>query len=206
MYKVFYNDRKIFLTDEFGKNFQVKYGLFYKYRNAEDLDELISFYGRLKKIDTLYIFHYDIDILRDSFRSCFKNIDAAGGLVKNTEDKYLFIFRRGKWDLPKGKVDKGESFQKAALREVSEECGLTDIEITIPLLNTYHIYTLDEKLVLKKTYWFEMQNKGDDTVIPQKEEDITEVRWFSREEMHEIVENTYNSVIDVMRYVNLIRL
>ncbi len=206
MYKVFFNDRTIFLTDEFGKNFQVKYGLFYKYRSVEDLKELISFYGKLRRIDSLYIFHHDIDVLRESFRNCFKNIDAAGGLVRNKDGKYLFIFRRGKWDLPKGKVNKNESFQKAAIREVQEECGLKKIEITIPLLNTYHTYILEGNLVLKKTYWFEMRNKGDDSLIPQTEEDITGIKWFGREETQEIIDNTYKSVIDVMRYVSLAKL
>ena len=83
MYKVFFNDRKVFLIDDFINYFQNNDGLFYRYQNHEELLELINFYNRLTKIDTFFIFHYNIEELRDSFRACFKNIDAAGGLVKN---------------------------------------------------------------------------------------------------------------------------
>ena len=206
MYKVFFNDRTIFLTDEFSKHFQVKYGLFYKYRNIEDLKELISFYSRLKRIDTLFLFHHDIEALRESFRSCFTNINAAGGLIKNNEGLFLFMKRRGKWDLPKGKLNKKESFQNAAVREVREECGLDDIRIVTPLLSTYHTYQINGQRVLKKTMWFEMTYSGKTDPIPESEEDITEIRWFKSSDVNEITENTYHSVMDVMRYTNLVQL
>ena len=206
MYKVFFNDRTIFLTDEFSKHFQVKYGLFYKYRSIQDLKDLISFYNRLKRIDTLFLFHHDIDVLRDAFRACFLNIEAAGGLVRNNLDNYLFIKRRGKWDLPKGKLDKNESFEIAARREVIEECGLDDVKIVNPLLSTYHTYTLKNEMALKKTTWYEMLYEGDKTPVPQFEEDITDIRWFEKGRMQEITDNTFKSVIDVMRYSNLIQL
>jgi ADP-ribose pyrophosphatase YjhB (NUDIX family) len=206
MYKVFFNDRTIFLTDEFSKHFQVKYGLFYKYRSVEDLKELISFYSKLKRIDTLFLFHYDIEVLRNSFRSCFLNVTAAGGLIKNQKGMFLFMKRRGKWDLPKGKLGKKESFENAAIREVREECGLDRIRIVTPLLSTYHTYHLDGQMVLKKTMWFEMAYSGTKNPIPQSEEDITEIRWFKSGNMNEITENTYKSIMDVMRYTKLIQL
>ena len=96
------------MTDDFSRHFKVKYGLFYKYREKEDLKELIRFYRHLNSIDSLYIFHSDIEELRTVFRECFISLHAAGGLVKNKNNEYLLIFRRGKWDLPKGKLDKNE--------------------------------------------------------------------------------------------------
>ena len=171
MYKVFFNDRTIFLTDEFSKHFQVKYGLFYKYRSVEDLKEMISFYSRLKRIDTLFLFHYDIEVLCKSFRSCFANVNAAGGLIKNDDGLFLFMKRRGKWDLPKGKLNKKENFENAAVREVREECGLDDISIVTPLLSTYHTYQMNGKMVLKKTMWIEMTYSGKKDPIPQSEEE-----------------------------------
>ncbi|MBN2214432.1 MAG: NUDIX domain-containing protein [Bacteroidales bacterium] len=206
MYKVFFNDRTIFLTDEFSKHFQVKYGLFYKYRSVADLKDLISFYSRLKRIDTLFLFHYDIEVLRESFRSCFLNVSAAGGLIKNNEGMFLFMKRRGRWDLPKGKLCKKENFENAAIREVREECGLDDISIVTPLLSTYHTYQMNGQMVLKKTMWFEMAYSGTRDPIPQSEEDITEIKWFQRENIREITENTYGSILDVMRYTKLIQL
>ena len=200
MYKVFFNDRKLFLTDDFSKNFQVCYGLFYKYRNKKDLEELVGFYERLKRIDTLILFHYDIEELRDAFRSCFKVIDAAGGIVTNKEGQVLIIRRRDKWDLPKGKLDKGESYQFAAMREIKEECGLDKIKIVRPLLSTYHTYRLDDKHILKKTFWFELLYTGNGEPKPQLDEGITEIKWCSREELPEYLKDTYGTIQDVFNY------
>jgi 8-oxo-dGTP pyrophosphatase MutT (NUDIX family) len=206
MYKVFFNERTIFLTDEFTRNFGIKQGLFYKFSNAEELKELVFFYSSVEKIGSLYIFHYDIDYLRDIFRDCFRQINAAGGLIRNKQGEYLFIMRRGKWDLPKGKLDPDESFQKAAIREAREECGLENLSIVTPMLSTYHTYDLDKDLVLKKTCWFEMLYTGNSKPVPEAEEDITEIRWFKKEDISIVVENTYQTISDVLRYAGLIKL
>ncbi len=206
MYKVFFNERKVFLTDNFEKHFNIKYGLFYKYQNQEELEDLLDFYRNLRKIDTLYIIHDDIEELRNYFRACYLNIYAAGGLVKDRQGKILIIKRRNRWDLPKGKVDRNEDFQQTAIREVNEECGIGDIKIIQPLLSTYHTYTVDGKPVLKKTLWFEMLYTGKGSPEPQLKEKITEVRWFGKPDLGEVVKNTYPSILDVFRYANLIKL
>jgi len=204
MYKVFFNDRVVLLTDDFIRNFQLKYGLFYKYRNVEDLKELIQFYWRLKHIDTLFIFHYDLDELQERFRSCFEMVYAAGGLVKDRNGNILIMKRRGKWDLPKGKVNKNESFENASLREVTEECGLHGLEITTPLLSTYHSYWIDDQNILKRTAWFEMLYSGDEVPVPQIDEDITEIKWVPVEDLRQVTGNTYLAVLDVLKYGNLL--
>ncbi len=204
MYKVFFNDRTVLLTDDFIRNFQQKYGLFYKYRNVDDLKELIEFYWKLKQIDTLFIFHHDLDELQERFRSCFKVVEAGGGLVKNTRGQYLVMMRRGKWDLPKGKVNPGEGIPQAALREVTEETGLFPLEIITPLMRTYHSYSFDNENILKRTSWFEMSYAGTDDPIPEMEEDITEVRWVNREDLRSVAKNTYMGVIDILKYANLL--
>jgi 8-oxo-dGTP pyrophosphatase MutT (NUDIX family) len=203
MYKVFFNERIVLLTDDFIRNFQVRYGLFYKYRNVEDLKELIDFYWHLKHIDSLFVFHHDIEELRERFKSCFQQIYAAGGLVKNKKGQYLIMKRRGKWDLPKGKLDKGETLEEAAIREVSEETGLHELEIENPLLSTYHAYQMDH-LILKRTSWYEMTYTGHKDPVPQKEEDITEIKWVEREELVKYTGNTYGAVMDVLKYANLL--
>ncbi len=203
MYKVFFNDRKVFLTDNFAKHFQIRQGLFFKYSNVADLKELILFYNQLSKINSLYIFHNDIEELQDSFRECFIPIYAAGGLVRNLKDEFLFIYRRGKWDLPKGKVDDGESYAAAALREVEEECGITDLKIVRPLLSTYHTYPYHDGLALKKTFWFEMIYKGTETPKPQTEEDIKEVRWIKENELKNYLPESYSTIVDVFTYLGI---
>jgi 8-oxo-dGTP pyrophosphatase MutT (NUDIX family) len=204
MYKVFFNDRVVLLTDDFIRNFQVKYGLFYKYRNTEDLKELIDFYSNLTRIDTLFIFHHDLDELQERFKSCFHMVEAAGGLVCHEDGRYLVMKRRNKWDLPKGKVNSGESIPQAALREVSEECGIRNLEITGPLMSTYHSYRLDGQSILKRTSWFDMRTTGNEKLVPQTDEDITEVKWVRREDLKEISRNTYMGIIDLMKYKNLL--
>ena len=206
MYKVFFNDRRVFLTDDFAKNFQLRDGLFYKYKNKRELKDLLDFYRRLRLIDTLYVVHQDIEKLRKAFRSCYRIIEAAGGLVKNDQDQVLVINRHNKWDLPKGKLEKNESVRDAAIREVQEECGLNGLQIKSQLLSTYHTYLIKEQMILKKTYWFEMFYGNNETPVPQKIEDINQVRWFNTNELDEVLENTYGSVVDVLRYANLVEL
>lgn len=126
-----------------------------------------------------------------------KKIIAAGGLVKNSNGEFLFIFRRGKWDLPKGKVDEGEKIDEAALREVQEECGIADVEIIRPLTKTHHNYELNGEKILKETHWFLMKTNGSEKLIPQKEEDITEAIWADEKKLKNILENTYETIRDV---------
>jgi 8-oxo-dGTP pyrophosphatase MutT (NUDIX family) len=186
MYKVFFNDRKLFLTDNF--------------RSREDLCELINLYLKLSKIDSLYLFHDDIDELREEFGKCFFRINAAGGLVRNNKGEFLLIFRKGKWDLPKGKLEKDESFEKAALREVTEECGLTGLKLERPLLSTYHTYSYKDGLALKKTTWFEMLYSENEEPRPQEKEQITQVRWVAASNLENYLGNSFPSVRDVFTY------
>lgn len=182
----------------------MRYGLFYKYRGVEDLKEILSLYWEIKKIDTLFVYHNDLDQLRDKFKSCFLQIDAAGGLVRNKKDQFLIMKRRGKWDLPKGKLDKNETIEAAAVREVTEETGLFGIAIVSPMLSTYHTYYINSRPVLKKTCWFEMLYMGDDEPVPELEEDITEIKWVNKSEIGWIINNTYMAIIDVFRYAGLL--
>ena len=125
----------------------------------------------------------------------FSRIEAAGGIVRNRKKEYLFIKRLGVWDLPKGKLHKREPVQDGALREVTEETGLTNLAIAKQLPSTYHIYT-DRKgrEILKETYWFEMMSYEDQLLVPQLEEDITEVKWFTAGVLDIPLQNTYASL------------
>ncbi|SFC61660.1 ADP-ribose pyrophosphatase YjhB, NUDIX family [Parapedobacter composti] len=125
-------------------------------------------------------------------------IKASGGLVKNGEGSYLFIHRLGKWDLPKGKVDEGESMKKAAVREVSEECGIKVDYLGQKILTTYHAYQMKGELVLKKTNWYEMGVNKIPKLKPQVEEDITEAIWLAKEKFTKIRENTYPLIEDIL--------
>lgn len=132
------------------------------------------------------------------FMPAFIWLPAAGGAVLR-QGKLLLIFRNGKWDLPKGKIDAGETPETAALREVAEECGITRHKIVKQLPPTFHIYQSGYKKtrgqwILKKTFWFEMQYLGKADGTPQSEENITKIKWFAKANLQTVMENTYENL------------
>jgi ADP-ribose pyrophosphatase YjhB (NUDIX family) len=130
--------------------------------------------------------------------SFYQMIGAAGGLVRHPVGKYLFIRRFGKWDLPKGKIEPGETPEKAAVREVSEECGISGLRITREQPSTYHTYRLDGQRVMKRTWWFAMEYAGTLETVPQTEEGITEAVWLVPSRFDMVMENTYRSIAELI--------
>jgi len=198
MYKVFFNDRTVFFGDDFTRAFVKHKGLFYKYSNYIELNELVGLFDALVQIKNLYILHDNILMVFEEFKACFTVVEAGGGLVINDRGEFLMIFRNGTWDLPKGKLEKGEDFQSAALREVEEETGLPGLELIEPLVSTYHTYHLYEKRILKKTKWFELHYKGSAEPLLQGREGITDYRWVVPGKTGFIRENSYASILDVL--------
>lgn len=178
MYKVFVNEKKLILSQHpvaIEKNL--------RFEDASTLEMAIDLLANTSCTEVA-VHCEDIDSLWKKFAKIFKIIEAAGGIVTNQEGKILFIHRLGKWDLPKGKIEKGESIEQAALREVEEETALKDLTLEHFISHTYHIYTeRDGKQVLKITHWFKMNYNGTDTPIPQTEEGITEATWKNQSEI-----------------------
>lgn len=134
----------------------------------------------------------DIAACWSQFTTCHKVVEAAGGLVFNSRGACLFIYRRGYWDLPKGKIEKNEAQDDAALREVKEECGFSKVSIQQFLTTTYHTYSQRGRRILKPTHWYIMQsNEAIEELAPQTEEDITELRWVMPDEVDHIFLKTY---------------
>lgn len=138
-----------------------------------------------------------------NFSNTLLKIDAAGGIVRKN-GHLLFIFRNNKWDLPKGKTDKGESPEEGALREVAEECGISGHRITQRRNPSYHIYRSPYKKsfgrwIFKKTDWFEMEYDRKHNGTPETSEGITEVRWFKPDELDEVLANTYENLKELIR-------
>ena len=130
-----------------------------------------------------------------------KRILAGGGLVQNEQGELLMIYRRGKWDLPKGKLDKGETIEACAVREVMEETGLANIAMGELIDTSYHEY-FDPFLleqVVKESHWFAMRAKGEQTLTPQTEEDITAIKWVSGAELEACLQDSYDTVVQVVR-------
>jgi len=141
----------------------------------------------------------NIEKLKKDFFKHFKLLKAAGGLVKNKDGDILLIFRRGKWDLPKGKLDENESLIECAVREVKEETGLTKIKAGKEIGATYHTYVQFGKHILKESHWFMMDAKKDEPLVPQTEEDITEIKWVKKEDLEQYVHNTFPTIISVLQ-------
>lgn len=125
-------------------------------------------------------------------------IGAAGGLVKNGDGKLLFIYRLGKWDLPKGKIDPGEKRKSAAVREVEEECGIKVDYLGPKIVTSYHAYEMKGEVVLKKTNWYEMAVNKSPKLVPQTSEGITQAKWISPDQLDDVLNNTYGIIKDVL--------
>lgn len=126
-------------------------------------------------------------------------IPAGGGLVENEKGEILFMFRRNKWDLPKGKLDPEETLPECALREVREETGLIQLELMEFLLITNHAYEEHGRLFMKESHWFRMKAASHQALIPQTAEDITELKWFATADFKLVLQNTYPAIIEVLQ-------
>ena len=188
MIKIYFRNKKIIIQE----NKKVE-------RNIS-AEEIKNYIDEIQKQNSEIAFVFECKNEKEAyilFSSFFKVLRAAGGLVVNDKEEYLFIYRKNKWDLPKGKLDEGETTDKAAIREVQEECGIKDIKIIKELTTTYHIYIEEEQTVLKETVWYLMKTK-EQKLIPQTEEDITKAEWKTSKDKNEIYNNTYENIKDVM--------
>jgi 8-oxo-dGTP pyrophosphatase MutT (NUDIX family) len=142
-----------------------------------------------------------VDVILEKLKTILVYIQAGGGLVQNDAGEFLFIYRRGKWDLPKGKLDEGETIEECAIREVNEETGLENIVLGELLLHTWHVYHAWGQHVLKQTSWFKMSCSAGQILTPQTEEDISETAWLKKEDWGKVLENTFPSIKDVLQFL-----
>lgn len=189
MYKVFINDRPIILTDapQNIPGFDV-----YNFEHAV-IDELVH---RLKKSKSKGIILFCKELTKNwtHFLSYFKVIEAAGGLVLNDKKDILFIYRGSKWDLPKGRIEEGESIETTAVREVEEECGISDLNLGEFLTTTYHVFFQSNEKRLKVTHWYLMTTDYKGDLTPQLEEGITKVEFKSNSETEKALQNSYANI------------
>ena len=187
MYKVFVNRLSIVLTSE--KNYLDNSRTFLL--SSITIKEIIK---KLKLNDEIFLYHPNKKKLLKEFKKKLKTIVAAGGIVKNDENQILFIFRKGKWDLPKGKIEKNEKIDDGALREVVEETGVKKIKIDRFFDTTYHIIKTKKQFFLKETHWYKMKSNYKGKLRPQKSEGIRSVRWKKIKEAKEIKKKTFRNI------------
>jgi 8-oxo-dGTP pyrophosphatase MutT (NUDIX family) len=196
MYKVHFENRFILISPEPDR--LQKYGLFHKFNTTIELYKLISDFQTNTALSSLNIYGPNIKHIWKIFRIYFTEVGAAGGLVRHTSGKYLFIEKKGKLDLPKGHIDHGEEPETCALREVQEECGITGHKIIRPLQPSYHTYSWEGISYLKKTHWFLMEYGGIMVIEPQINEGITKVEWLSADELSKIKSTAWLSLMDLI--------
>lgn len=189
MYKIFVGDKPIILSttpkDKKGvKNYKL---------NRVILRNVVRKLNK-SSIQEAYLVHEKEEKLLKKFLKKAPNVIAGGGKVYNKEGKVLFIFRNGKWDLPKGKIEKKESIEETAIREVEEETGVTGLKIVKPLETTYHIFKRRGRYRIKITYWFEMVTAFDGKLYPQEKEGITKVKWLGKKKIKKAMENSYANI------------
>lgn len=167
----------------------------------QSVHELIANISQMEAGTTFFIWGKEPKRILKFISDNLINISAAGGLVQNPSGEVLFIKRKGKWDLPKGKPEKKEDNRTTAIREVEEECGISGLNIIAPLPSTYHIYKLpSDDFVLKKSYWFHMKVANWQNPQPQTEEEITEAVWITMPVPQKILLGAYLSIAELIRW------
>lgn len=200
--KIYFNDKPLFLCDAVDEVLQP----FIHNDDAVFIDELNTHTVKsmihemeLEKIHAGVFYHPDLEELKKAFYKKFTIVLAAGGLVLNEKKQILMIHRRGKWDLPKGKLDKGEKLEDCAVREVEEETGLQKVKLLSPLLITWHTYHEGARFILKESHWYNMKVSGEQKLVPQTEEDIHAIKWVTPEEAEKLFPECFPSVVDVIK-------
>ncbi|HUS03609.1 MAG TPA: NUDIX hydrolase [Chitinophagaceae bacterium] len=199
--KIYFGDKPVFLCDKIDKTINE----YMHHPDAVFIDEIStaavnSLLHEIAKPEfhAGILFNKDLGKLKKVFFKHFTVIIAAGGVVFNTNEDILMIYRRGKWDLPKGKLDEGETLEQCAVREVEEETGLTRIEFGDKIITTYHTYTQFGKHILKESHWYKMKCNTEQKLIPQTEEDITDIKWVKRSDLKKYTSKTYQTIVEVL--------
>jgi len=199
--KIYFQDKPLFLCDNIDETIQP----YIHHDDSVFIDELDSHAVKsmIHEMQQTHVhagvyLHNSLDELKKAFLKKFTTVHAAGGFIKNEKNELLMIYRKGKWDLPKGKMDKGETAEECVVREVKEETGLKDVELIAPLTTTYHTYHEGSRFILKETTWFRMKAESKQELIPQKEEDINEAKWVNEKELKECLKNSWHVIEDIV--------
>lgn len=197
MYKVFIENRPVIIAEKNTIQFESITLISEKVTSFEK-DIFPLFVKSAPKIPIVLIAK-DVHVEFNRLFEGYKRIVAAGGIVRRDKE-YLFIKRHGKWDIAKGKLSKGEDPEIGAVREIEEESGITNPIVTELICCTYHTYRFKNKPRLKLTYWYELTYDGDEDLVPQLEEGITRVKWFSKDKLEKVKSNTFLSILEVINH------
>ena len=200
--KIYFNDKPLFLCDRVDENIEP----YLHHDDAIFIDELdphtvksMIHEMQLEKVHAGVFYHTDLEELKKAVFKKFVPVKAGGGVVINEKGELLLIYRKGKWDLPKGKLDDGENLEDCALREVREETGLDKVEMREPLTTTWHTYHEGARFILKETHWYTMHASSAEELKPQLTEQIHEIKWVEAEELEKYFHNSFPLIEDVIK-------
>jgi len=200
--KIYFNDKPLFLTDSITAEIEP-----YAHHDDAVLIDEFSHGGinsmihemRQEKVHAGIYLHNNIEELKKAFWKKFMLVKAAGGLVINEAGELLFIFRRGKWDLPKGKLDEGETLEQCAVREIQEETGLQQVQLQKHLVTTWHTYDESGHHILKESSWYLLSASKKQALTPQSIEQITQIEWGAPADLEKYLSNTFPAIVDVLK-------
>jgi len=201
MQKIYFNNKPLILSDtitpEIKNYLDLPDTVFMDELNDQAVNTIIAAMQQPETNASIFLYR-DVEKALAFVKEKFTVIQASGGLVHTPEKSLLLIFRRGKWDLPKGKLDANEELETCAIREVEEETGVKNIQSEKLITVTYHTYYEKEKHILKETHWYLMHSKKEQILIPQVNEDIEKCEWVHIAEVASYMENANASVVDVV--------
>lgn len=195
--KIYYSNKPLLLaTNKLPEKMYEQY-LQLEGANAQHFEEAIKHLER-KDSAGVVIIEANKEHLEKELLWAFYPLHSAGGVVQNELGEVLMIFRRGKWDLPKGKLDEGEDIEQCAIREVQEETGIINVSLESKICNTLHIYPMGNKLILKYTAWYLMKSSTKEPLMPQAEENIEQVIWVKPKDIAALLRNSFETIGDVL--------
>ena len=208
MYKIYINSTPLFLMNEVEARTRILANGGDRELTARYLKKsktLLNYADMLEKggnkhLDSVAIYSDDLELLMTDFAQLFQIIEAAGGVVQNEKQETLLIFRRGSWDLPKGKLDEGESSRQGAAREVEEETGVR-VLMGDKICTTWHTYSMNGNRILKRTKWYRMTLTDESQMAPQADEGIEKLAWLDRKQAQLVLTNSFSSIRYVLEQV-----
>lgn len=202
MYKIYINEKPLILVDSIsvqdGWHSQKKTLVVQYLNKTKQILQYIDMLSKSPKVDKVILHHSDKKSLKKDFLSLVNVIEAGGGLVFNEKGQLLVIFRRGSWDLPKGKIEKNEHKRLGAMREVMEETGVDNVHIESKAGKTYHIFKHKGSRALKLTHWYKMSTNYNEKLSPQAEEDIEKAEWVDPKKFLKEYDPMYNNIKDIV--------
>jgi len=202
MYKVFFNGRIIFLTNDLKEGFCSECGFFYKYNSSDELVDIIDFFETVFSLKKLYIYHHDLNKLFDEFQKVFTVINLVGGLIINQDQQVLMVKRWGKWDLPKGELEKSADPTQGLSSNLNTECGKLQLKIEENLDSTFYYFVMNNERILKKVLWYRMEHTGPLSEIASKQQ--ADTKWVDIKELPEYYPLLLEQVQDVFKQSGIV--